>query len=237
MGSGSARGSSRTTNIRVGSRQTSDRLQRASSGNLRKGVGSGSGSGLPKSRLSSSESQVLRLQFPKASQEHIPKASKTDVDQSTATDTSVGFVGYEEAEPPLRQATIGIYGSTAGKFSSGLTAPNLPLPRSKRSSRAVEGTTYAGCGSSEEPFDRTSYDDDGGQCALNKTTSGAHAVIKDDVNRNSDGGRTRHTDIQHGRRAGHNSTDSSPDRPPVAEIFEARFSLILVPLNVFAGTT
>ena len=37
--------------------------------------------------------------------------------------------------------------------------------------------------------------------------------------------------------AGYNSTDSSPARPPVAEIFEARFDFIPVPLNVFAGTT
>ena len=231
------RGSRRTANLRAGSTQTLDGLQRASPDNLKKGVPSESGSDLPKRRLSSSESQVLRLPSPKPSQEHILKASKTDVDQSTNTDTSVRHIGYEEAEPPLCQATIGKYGSDAGKCSSGLTASNLPVPRSNRSSHGVDGMTFAGCGFTERPFDRNSDDVEGGHCARNKTTSGAHAVTNDDVNCNSNGGRARHSAIQHGKRVGYKSTDSSSDRPPAAEIVEARFDSIPLPLNVFAGRT
>ena len=231
------RGSRRTANLRAGSTQTLDGLQRASPDNLKKGVPSESGSDLPKRRLSSSESQVLQLPSPKPSQEHILKASKTDVDQSTTTDTSVRHIGYEEAEPPLCQATIAKYGSGAGKCSSGPTASNLPVPRSNRSSHGVDGMTFAGCGFTEGPFDRNSDDVEGGHCVRNKTTSGAHAVTNDDVNYNSNGGRARHSAIQHGKRVGYKSTDSSLDRPPAAEIVEARFDSIPLPLNVFAGRT
>ena len=237
LGGGPARGSRRTANLGAGSTQTLDGSQRASPGNLRKGVPSESGSDLPKRRLSSSESQVLRLPSPKPSQEHILKASKTDVDQSTATDTSVRHIGYAEAESPLCQATIGKYGSGAGKCRSGLTAPNLPVPRSNRSSHGVDGMTSAGCGFTEGPFHRNGDDNEGGHCARNKTTSGAHAVLNDDVNCNPKGGRARHSAIQHGKRVRYKSTDSSSDRPPAAEIFEARCGFIPLPLNVFAGRT
>ena len=238
LGGGPARSSSLTTNIKVGSTQNSDGSQRAIPGSLTDGVGSASGNGVPKRRLSSSKSHVLRLPSPKPSKEHILKASKTDVDQPTAVDISVGHVDYEEAEPPLLLATIGKYGSSAGKYGSGLTSPNLPLPRRNRSSHAVDGITSVGSGPTEEPFDRTSDDDEGGHCALNKPTSRARAVISNDVDRNADGGGVRHAVIQHGRRAGHSSTASSPDPPPpLAEIFEARFDFIFLPVNVFAGTT
>ena len=236
LNGGPARGSSRTTNLRAASLQTSDGPQRASPGILRKGVGSGSGSGLLKRRLSSSKSNVLRLPSPKPSQEHVLKASKIDVDQATTADTSVGHDGYQEDEPPLFQATVGKYGSGDAKCSSGLTASSLPVSRSNRSSHAVDGMTSAGCGPTEGPSDRTSDDDDGGHCARNKA-SGAPAVLNDDVNCNSDGDQAPHSAIQHGRRAGDNATNSYQDRPSVAEIIEVRFDFIFLPVNVFAGAT
>ncbi|CAM9988984.1 unnamed protein product [Ascophyllum nodosum] len=199
LSGGPSRGSNRTANIRAGSTQTSDGSQRANPGSLRDGIGSASGNRLPKRRLSSSKSHVLRLPSPQPSKEHILNGSKIDVDQSSAADTSVGHVGYEKAESPLCQATFGKYGSSAGKCGSGLTSPNLPLPRRIRSSHAVDGITSVGSGPTEGPFDRTSDDDEDGHCALNKPTSRAHAVINDDVDCNADGGGVRHAVIQHGR--------------------------------------
>ena len=217
-GGGPARGNSHTTNLSTGASQISDGSPRVIPTEEGIGVGGAGGSDVPKKGLSC-KLQVVELLPHKPPEEHILEAGKKHLDQSTTADKSVAEVCHKKAEPPLRQFATGQRSSGASTSSTS----SVSVPRTNRSSRAVDDIASVGLGPAKKTLIRTYNDEECARRDGNETTPRTYAVTNENVSidREADGGRTRHSaGLQ---KTEHKSTVSSVGLPPDTEVFEVRF--------------